>query len=186
MAGGMPLFPAVYAAAIRALAAVPARVLVTIGSAGDPAELGPLPANVHVERWVPQEDVLPHAAAMVGHGGYGTTTGALAHGVPMVVVPLFADQPRNALRVADVGAGIALPAPANVRAAVEHAAEALAGLGGLVQQLLDQPRYTALPGTWPSRRERCRPWTRPRTCLRRSPGGGSANICGGRAARAAA
>ena len=84
---------------------------------------------------------LPHAAAMVCHGGYGTTTGALAHGVPLVVVPMFADQPRNALRVAEIGAGIALPAPASLRAVVEHATEALAGLGDLVQRLLDEPRY---------------------------------------------
>jgi UDP:flavonoid glycosyltransferase YjiC (YdhE family) len=141
MAGGMPLFPAVYRAAAEALATVPARVLLTIGNAGDPAELGALPANVHVERWVPQDDVLPHAAAMVCHGGYGTTTGGLAHGVPLVVLPMFADQPRNARRVAEVGAGIALPAPPNVRAAAEHATESMAGLGDLVQELLDAPRY---------------------------------------------
>jgi len=142
MAGGMPVFPALYRAAVRALAGVPARVLLTIGDAGDPAELGTLPANVHVERWVPQADVLPHAAAMVCHGGYGTTAGALAHGVPLVVLPMFADQPRNALRVAEVGAGIALPAPASVRVVAEHATEVLAGLGGLVEELLDEPRYT--------------------------------------------
>jgi len=141
MAGGMPLFPGLYRAAVRELADLPARVLLTIGNAGDPAELGALPANVHVERWVPQEDVVPHAAAMVCHGGYGTTTGALAHGVPLVVVPMFADQPRNALRVAEIGAGIALPAPATLRAVVEHATESMAGLGDLVQRLLDEPRY---------------------------------------------
>ena len=33
---------------------------------------------------------------MVGHGGFGTTLGALLAGVPQVVVPLFADQPHNA------------------------------------------------------------------------------------------
>jgi UDP:flavonoid glycosyltransferase YjiC (YdhE family) len=141
MAGGMPVFPALYRAAVRELADLPVRVLLTIGNAGDPAELGPLPANVHVERWVPQADVLPHAAAMVCHGGYGTTSGALAYGVPLVVVPMFADQPSNALRVAEIGAGIALPAPASLRAVVEHGTEVLAGLDEHVRRLLAEPRY---------------------------------------------
>ena len=59
---------------------------------------------------------------MVGHGGYGTTMGALLAGLPQVVVPLFADQPHNAQRIADLGAGLAADAqdPAGVRAAVER------------------------------------------------------------------
>ena len=40
------------------------------------------------------------------HGGSGTTLGALAAGVPLVVTPLFADQPQNGRRIAAVGAGI--------------------------------------------------------------------------------
>ena len=57
---------------------------------------------------MPQQDVLAHAAAAVVHGGSGSTLGALAAGVPLVVVPLFADQPQNARRVAEVGAGLAV------------------------------------------------------------------------------
>ena len=87
------------------------RVLLTIGDRRDPAELGPLPANVHVEEWVAQDAVAPHAAAIVGHGGHGTTLGALAHGVPLVVVPLFSiDQWANAAAVERAGAGVALDA----------------------------------------------------------------------------
>jgi UDP:flavonoid glycosyltransferase YjiC (YdhE family) len=105
----LPYFPAVYRAAIEALAPLPARVLVTIGNERDPAELGPLPPNVRVERWVPQDEVLPRAAAVICHGGSGTTLGALSYGVPLVVLPLFsADQWDNAAAVASVGAGIAL------------------------------------------------------------------------------
>ncbi|MEJ7566784.1 MAG: nucleotide disphospho-sugar-binding domain-containing protein [Gaiellaceae bacterium] len=69
-------------------------------------ELGEVPANVHVERWVPQAQVLADAAAIVCHGGAGTTLGALAAGVPAVFVPLFADQPHNAVRAAGAGAGV--------------------------------------------------------------------------------
>ena len=50
----------------------------------------------------------PTPSAAVVHGGSGSTLGALAAGVPLVVVPLFADQPQNARRVAEVGAGIAV------------------------------------------------------------------------------
>jgi glycosyltransferase len=52
---------------------------------------------------------MPHVAAVVGHGGFGTTLAALAAGAPQVVVPLFSfDQFDNAARVAEVGAGVAL------------------------------------------------------------------------------
>jgi UDP:flavonoid glycosyltransferase YjiC (YdhE family) len=50
--------------------------------------------------------VLAHARVVVCHGGSGTTLGALAAGVPLVVTPLFADQPQNGRRVAAVGAGL--------------------------------------------------------------------------------
>ena len=79
----------------------------TVGETADPAALGPLPAHVRAERWIPQAEVFAEADAMVGHGGFGTTMGALLAGVPQVVVPLFADQPYNAARVADLGAGLA-------------------------------------------------------------------------------
>ncbi len=68
-------FPDFHRAAIAELADVDARVLLTIGEDRDLSELGPLPANVRVERWAPQDAVIPHAAAVVSHGGYGTTLG---------------------------------------------------------------------------------------------------------------
>ena len=45
-------FPGVYRDTIAALAELPVPVLVTIGDRRDPAELGPLPPSVRVERWV--------------------------------------------------------------------------------------------------------------------------------------
>jgi UDP:flavonoid glycosyltransferase YjiC (YdhE family) len=81
----------------------------TTGDSGDHLSLDKVPPNVHVERWWPQADVMPEVAAVVGHGGFGTTMMALAAGVPQVVVPLFAfDQTVNARRIAAVGAGIHL------------------------------------------------------------------------------
>jgi UDP:flavonoid glycosyltransferase YjiC (YdhE family) len=98
-ASARPLF----AEAVRQVAALPVRVLLTLGR---DVEVGPAPENVHIEEWVPQGDVLGHAAAVVCHGGSGTTLGALARGVPVVAVPLFADQPFNAIRVTATGAGL--------------------------------------------------------------------------------
>ncbi len=50
---------------------------------------------------------MPHASAMVCHGGFGTVRAGLAAGVPLAVLPLFADQPYNAERVQALGAGLA-------------------------------------------------------------------------------
>lgn len=125
------LFPSLYRDAIDVLAPLPLRLLVTVGRDRDPAELGPLPANVRVERWVAQADLMPHVAAMVCHGGSGTVTMGLAGGVPMAVVPLFADQPWNAERVDAVGAGIAL----------HGGPAAIAGLREAVVRLTGDPSY---------------------------------------------
>jgi UDP:flavonoid glycosyltransferase YjiC (YdhE family) len=110
-------FGALYPAALAALADLPVRVLMTTGTKLETGELGPVPPNARVEAWWPQHDVLPHAAAVVGHGGFGTTIAALAAGVPQVVVPLFAhDQFVNAAHVAAVGAGVWLDGgPAGVQ-----------------------------------------------------------------------
>jgi UDP:flavonoid glycosyltransferase YjiC (YdhE family) len=134
----MTYFPALYRRAIDALAPLPIRVLITLGDAPDPRALGPLPPNVHVERWVPQEAVLPHTSVAISHGGYGSTLGALAHGVPLVVLPLFSmDQWVNAEAVARVGAGVALGADHSSRAVLDLPdAPTLDGLAPAVMRLL--------------------------------------------------
>jgi UDP:flavonoid glycosyltransferase YjiC (YdhE family) len=118
-AAGNGFFPDVYRGALDALADAPVRVLLTVGTEVDPNELGELPANAHVEQWVPQNAVMPHAAAMVGHGGSGSTLAAMAAGLPLALVPLFADQPDNAQRVADLGAGLRLDGVDGLREAVD-------------------------------------------------------------------
>ena len=111
-------FPGLYRRAAGALGELPVRALITIGDRRDPAELGPLPPSVRVERWVPQAAVMPHASAVVAHGGSGSTLTALAAGVPLAVVPLFVDGPANAGRVAELGAGIAVEDPGDLGHAV--------------------------------------------------------------------
>jgi MGT family glycosyltransferase len=88
-----------------ALGRLPVRALVTTGPAVDPAVIRAAP-NVTVQRWARHADVLPHCSAVVTHGGHGTVMKALAAGVPLVVVPLGRDQPDNAARVVQAGAGL--------------------------------------------------------------------------------
>jgi UDP:flavonoid glycosyltransferase YjiC (YdhE family) len=106
----LPYYPGLYRAAVDALAALPVRLLVTVGDAErELSELGELPANVHVETWVPHDEVAPRADLIICHGGFGSTLGALAHGVPLVVLPVFSsDQWANGRAVARAGAGICL------------------------------------------------------------------------------
>jgi UDP:flavonoid glycosyltransferase YjiC (YdhE family) len=126
VAAGLGLFPVLYQQVVEGLADVPVRVLLTVGEAGEPETIRPCPANAHVERWWPQQAVMPHASAMIGHGGMGTTMAGLAAGVPMVVLPLFADQPFNARRVHALGAGISVDGgPAGVGAIPEALTQVL-------------------------------------------------------------
>jgi hypothetical protein len=104
--GHMSFAAEVYRAVIDAVTGLDARVLVTTGHGFDPSRLPDVPGNVHVEAWVDQADVLGDAAIVVCHGGSGTAYGALAAGVPLVLVPVFADQFANAPKVAQAGAGI--------------------------------------------------------------------------------
>jgi UDP:flavonoid glycosyltransferase YjiC (YdhE family) len=137
VAASLGYFPGLYRAACDALAELPVRVLLTVGA---DADLAPLPANVHSEPWLAQERILPHANAVVSHGGHGTLLGALAHGLPQVVLPLFgADQREHARRVAALGAGVALD---GARATMfEH--PRVDGLADAVARVLDDPGYRA-------------------------------------------
>ncbi|MHB8323934.1 MAG: glycosyltransferase [Candidatus Dormibacteria bacterium] len=107
---------------LAGLRELPINVLVTVGRQIDPGELGPQPANVCVERYVRQEETLSWCDLVVFHGGSGTLTGALAHGLPMVILAMGADQPANALRCQALGVGVALDplraTPAAVRESV--------------------------------------------------------------------
>ncbi len=105
-----PQFAPIYQATLDVLADLPIRVLMTTGRGLGPADLEAIPRNSHVEQWWPQEPVMGAAAAVIGHGGFGTTMAAVAAGVPQVLIPLFSsDQVSNAERVASVSAGIHLP-----------------------------------------------------------------------------
>jgi UDP:flavonoid glycosyltransferase YjiC (YdhE family) len=107
---------------LAGLRELPINVIATVGREINPAEFGPQPANIQIERYIPQLVILPHCAAVVSHGGSGSVMGALAHGLPMVLIPMGADQPHNAARCAQLGVARVLDAveatPETVRLAV--------------------------------------------------------------------
>jgi MGT family glycosyltransferase len=114
---------------LEAVGTLPINVLVTLGPTLNATDFR-APANVVFEKFVPHSAVLPRASAMVSQCGLSTLTKALRHGVPLVCLPLIADQPDNAARIAAKGAGIWL-SPA---ASPERIREAL-------QRILHEPSF---------------------------------------------
>ena len=92
---------------IDAIAALPVRGLVTLGPTLSEAIFS-VPDNVVVRRSVPHSQAMPDAAAVVTHAGHGTTMRALAHGVPLLCLPMGRDQNDNTARVVTRGAGLQL------------------------------------------------------------------------------
>ncbi|MEX2306460.1 MAG: glycosyltransferase [Pirellulales bacterium] len=95
-----------------------------------------LPAEVRGFSYVPFSQLLPRCAAIVQHGGIGTTSYALAAGIPQLVMPMGFDQPDNAFRVEQLGTGLTvLPRTYSVQRVTS-----------LLETLLQSPRI----------RDRCR------------------------------
>jgi MGT family glycosyltransferase len=105
-----------------ALSILPVRGLVTLGPALA-AEAFTAPPNVVLTDFVPHALVLPQTAAIVSQCGHGTVMKALAHGVPLVCLPLIGDQPGIATRVVHAGAGVCLSrdaSPAQICTAIQQ------------------------------------------------------------------
>jgi UDP:flavonoid glycosyltransferase YjiC (YdhE family) len=107
---------------LDALGGLPLRVTATIGESVASAALR-VPENVEVRPFVPHSELMPDVGLVVGHGGHATTMLALAHGLPVLVVPQHPelDQPIIGAVLAREGSGAlvpTLPDVAEVRAAV--------------------------------------------------------------------
>ncbi|XP_068831383.1 UDP-glucuronosyltransferase 2B31-like isoform X4 [Capricornis sumatraensis] len=89
-----------------ALAEIPQKVLWR-HDGKKPDTLGP---NTRLYKWVPQNDLLGHpkTKAFITHGGTNGIYEAIYHGVPMVGLPVFAEQPDNINRVKAKGAAVRL------------------------------------------------------------------------------
>jgi UDP:flavonoid glycosyltransferase YjiC (YdhE family) len=81
------------------------------------------PAHVRIERYVPQSLLFPRCDLVITHGGTGTVLTALGHGLPMVLIPLAADQPDNARRCEALRVAMVIApeerTPEAIRAAVQ-------------------------------------------------------------------
>lgn len=86
-----------------------AHIMATIGPSVDPTHLR-VPAGVDLHQWLPHAEVMPRTSLVVCHGGHATTMAALAHDVPVLVVPLdgASDQATVGNAVARAGAGSSL------------------------------------------------------------------------------
>ncbi|GAA3222439.1 glycosyltransferase [Pseudonocardia petroleophila] len=113
--------PDFYRACFAAFGDLDRDVVVQVGAHVDLDELGPVPANTRVERWVPQLAVLGRASAFVTHAGMGGCSEGLWQGVPMVAVPQAVDQFGNAARLAELGVARHLPAGDVTPAALREA-----------------------------------------------------------------
>ncbi|HEU4462508.1 MAG TPA: nucleotide disphospho-sugar-binding domain-containing protein [Solirubrobacterales bacterium] len=113
---------AIAAAAIEGMADRWRLVVTTAGF--DPAQL-PRHGDAVVARHLPHGPLLERASVVVCHGGMGITQKALAHGVPVCVVPWGRDQLDVAIHVEEAGAGLRLPrrrlSPARLAAAAAAA-----------------------------------------------------------------
>jgi rhamnosyltransferase subunit B len=95
-----------YDVSIAAARRVGRRAVLLVGSGNTQALAGKGAAqDVHIADYAPHSDLFPHAAAIVHHGGIGTTAQAMRAGKPQLVVPHFGDQPDNATRVERLGLG---------------------------------------------------------------------------------
>lgn len=83
-------------------------LVIAVTGGSDPAELGPLPANARVARYVPFAELLPHVDVFVTNGGFGGVQLALAEGVPVVAAGTTEDKLEVNARVAYAGVGLNL------------------------------------------------------------------------------
>jgi MGT family glycosyltransferase len=96
-----------------ALATLPVEAVITTGAAVDVHAIDPV-RNVAVLHYIAHRTLLPDCALVVTHAGLGMVMAALAHGVPLLCMPMGRDQHDNAARVAACGAGCVLPPEAGV------------------------------------------------------------------------
>jgi MGT family glycosyltransferase len=126
---GQALFPVL----LETLRDEPLNVVVTVGRANDPDRWGPQPENVHIAQFIPQSQLLPFCDIVVTHGGFGTVTGALNAGLPMVLLPILADQPYNTACCAHLGTGLAVTPEERTPDVIRSA----------VREVLTEPSYRA-------------------------------------------
>lgn len=92
-----------------------------------------LPKGMLWQSYVSFDALLPEVAAIVHHGGIGTTAAALRAGVPQLVVPFAYDQFDNGYRVQRLGTGDVLPARHMSASRLQHKLKPLLQASAVVQ-----------------------------------------------------
>jgi len=151
---------------LAGLAGLAINVIATVGREIDPAEFGPQPAHIQIAATFPRRPSCPTALRSSRHGGSGSVTAALAHGLPLVLIPMGADQTLQRRPLCRPGVGRVLDAveatPADVAAAVtavladpayhQSAQRLQAEIAALPRRRRRAPVGTA-GGAWSVRRE---------------------------------
>lgn len=123
--------PAQWREILAALDSLNVDVIATTGTQVDPSDIGPVPANVRVERYVPQSFILDHVAALVSHAGAGTMLAGAERGLPQLCIPMGADMWENADALAGAGASLTL----------EEGQRDAATISAAVERLLDDAAF---------------------------------------------
>jgi UDP-glucoronosyl and UDP-glucosyl transferase len=141
--GYMSVAADVFRMAVKAVEKLRVRVLLTVGRHFEVSKIGDLPAHVHVEPWLDQAQILPYADLVVCHGGSGTALGAVAAGVPLVIVPVFADQFENGRRLGAAGAAGVVGAGSDQTSGARHPIREIEAsrLSEAVRGVLEDPGY---------------------------------------------
>lgn len=136
-------YPRIIQSVLDNLKGVEANILVAVGKDADITSLQFDQSNIEVKNWVNQPEVLSRASLMICHGGSGTILDGLAAGIPLIVVPLFADQPMNAAAVERTSCGYSMPEaaiPTELAAKVELALNgAVLGSQAMRQSMASHP-----------------------------------------------
>lgn len=113
---------AAFRVAVDAFSKLDVRGLI-LAKAGEQIPTG-LPATVFHAEYAPFSQVFSRCAAVIHHGGIGTSAQTLTAGVPHLIRPMAFDQPDNAARLARLGVARSLPVaeftPGAVAAALRH------------------------------------------------------------------
>lgn len=114
--------PRILLRALEALGAESIQVIVAVGRAFESGEFSDAPVNAVIEPFIPFSAVVSKIHVAVTHAGSGAVHMALAHGIPLVLLPLTGDQPELAARCVRAGAAVRLDpmtvGPEELKAAV--------------------------------------------------------------------
>jgi zeaxanthin glucosyltransferase len=93
----------------QACADFPVQTVISLGGGMSPEVFCSLPGNPIVVPYAPQLDLLKRGALTIFHGGLNTALESLAHGVPMIAIPVTFDQPGVGARLVWTGTGRMIP-----------------------------------------------------------------------------